>query len=85
MSVTSARPSAASIADEPRAIIAAVVFAVIGVSFFMAMPVVVSAWSSHAGFSPREAGLLAAIDSGGGVAASLLVSLFIRKLNLMVR
>jgi predicted MFS family arabinose efflux permease len=81
MSVTSARPSAVSFADEPRAIIAAVVFAVIGVSFFMAMPVVVSAWSSCAGFSAREAGLLAAIDSGGGVAVSLLVSLFIRKLN----
>ncbi|MDB4281782.1 MFS transporter [Paraglaciecola sp.] len=73
--------NSAAAADQPRAIMAAVALSVIGVSFFMAMPVVVSAWSSYAGFSAREAGLLAAIDSGGGVAASLLVSMFIRKLN----
>lgn len=81
MSVATAHPTADSVADQPRAIVAAVALSVIGVSFFMAMPVVVSAWSTHAGFSAREAGLLAAIDSGGGVAASLLVSLLIRKLN----
>ncbi len=80
MSVT-APPTAVSVADQPRAIIAAIALSVIGVSFFMAMPVVVSAWSTHAGFSAQEAGMLAAIDSGGGVAASLLVSLLIRKLK----
>lgn len=75
------RPNSAPAPGQARTIIAAVALSVIGVSFFMAMPVVVSAWSLQAGFSEHEAGLLAAIDSGGGVMASLLVALLIKKLN----
>ncbi|MDA7585888.1 hypothetical protein N8739_11695, partial [Luminiphilus sp.] len=72
---------ASYISDQPKAIAAAVVLAVIGVAFFMAMPVVVAAWSTHAEFTAQEAGLLAAIDSGGGVVASLLVAQLINKIN----
>ena len=68
-------------ADDLRAIAAAITLAVIGVAFFMAMPVVVGAWSDHAGFSDQEAGLLAAIDSGGAIAASLFVSWILKRVN----
>jgi len=47
----------------------------------MAMPVIVGAWSECAGFSAQQAGLLAAIESSGGVVASLFISLTLGKLN----
>ena len=73
--------AARSTTDQPSAIAAAIALSVIGVSFFMAMPVVVSAWSTYAGISAKQAGLLAAIDSGGGVVASLLVAQIISRVN----
>lgn len=68
-------------ADQPRAIASAVILAVIGIALFMAMPVVVGAWSDYAGLSDQQAGLLAAIDSGGGIAASLFVSVILGRVN----
>lgn len=47
----------------------------------MAMPVIVGAWSDYAGFSAQQAGLLAALESSGGVAASLFISLTLGKLD----
>lgn len=47
----------------------------------MAMPVIVGAWSDYAGFSDQEAGLLAAVDAGGGVFASLSVAMILRRVN----
>lgn len=67
--------------DQPRSIAAAITLAVIGVSFYMAMPVIVGAWSDYAGFSDQEAGLLAAVDAGGGIFASLFVSMILRRVN----
>jgi predicted MFS family arabinose efflux permease len=67
--------------DETKVLVAAITISVVGVAFFMAMPAVVSAWSIHAGLSEQQAGLLASFDSGGGIVASLLVSLIIRRVN----
>ena len=47
----------------------------------MAMPVIVGAWSDYSGFSAQQAGLLAAIESSGGVAASLFIALTLGKLD----
>ena len=68
-------------ADSPKAIVAGITLAVLGIAFFMAMPIIVGAWSDQAGFSEQQAGLLAAIDSSGGVAASLFVSLVLNLFN----
>jgi len=67
--------------NRPQTIIAAVAFAVAGVSFFMAMPVVVGAWSMEAGIGAERAGYLATAEGGGGVLASLLVSALIHRIN----
>ncbi len=66
-------------ADNPGAILAAVTFAVVGISFFMAMPVIVGAWSQYSGFSEQQAGYLAAIENGGTVLSSLFVSILLNR------
>ncbi len=65
--------------DNTGAIVAAVTFAVVGVSFFMAMPVIVGAWSEYAGFSEQQAGYLAALENGGTILSSLFVSISLNR------
>ena len=49
--------------------------------FLWECPFIVGAWTEHAGFNDQEAGWLAALDSTGGIAASMVVSRVIRYAN----
>jgi predicted MFS family arabinose efflux permease len=60
--------------DDPLAIAAAITLAVVGISFFMGMPVIVGAWSEYGGFSDQQAGWLASADIAGLVVASLSIA-----------
>jgi len=67
--------------DQPKAIAAAICMAVIGISFFLGMPVIVAAWSEQMGFGDQQAGWLASADISGITVASLLISRIINTVS----
>ena len=67
--------------DQPKAIAAAIFMAVIGISFFLGMQVIVAAWSEQMGFGDQQAGWLASADISGITVASLLISRIINTVS----
>lgn len=67
--------------NQPRAIAAAICMAVIGIGFFLGMPVIVGAWSQQIGINNQQAGWLASADTAGLVLASLVVAQIVNKFS----
>lgn len=67
--------------DSNPVIAAGICLAVIGIAFFMAMPVIVGALADYSGFSARQAGLLAAAENSGAILASLLTAALVNRVN----
>ena len=81
-------PNSISIDDNSKdnisEVVAAIVMAVVGISAFLGMPIIVGALTDGYGLSETQAGYHAAISTAGSILASVLVSFLIARVNRQV-
>jgi len=68
-------------ADKPSTIAAAVILSVVGLTGILATPILVGAAVDYLAFSPQQVGSLILAELGGGALASLIATLWIRRVN----
>ena len=67
--------------DQRSAITSSIVVAVVGWAVFMGLPIVVGALVDFRGFTEEEVGYLASADLGGVFVSSIIVSLYVAKMD----
>jgi predicted MFS family arabinose efflux permease len=67
--------------DERSAIVASIAVAVVGWAVFMGLPILVGALVEFRGFTEEQVGYLASADLGGMFISSIIVSLFISRMD----
>ena len=67
--------------DKRSAIVASIAVAVVGWAVFMGLPILVGALVDFRGFTEEQVGYLASADLGGMFVSSIIVSLFISKMD----
>ncbi len=67
--------------DRPTAIAGSIAVAIVGWAVFMGLPILVGALVDFRGFSEAEVGYLASADLGGMFVSSILVSLFVSRMD----
>ena len=71
----------ASIFDQPKAILAAVVISIVGNAVFIGMPMLVGSLADTLGFDEQQLGWLASADLMGIFVASIAASLLVNRVN----
>jgi len=67
--------------NKRSAIVASIAVAVVGWAVFMGLPILVGALVDFRGFTEEQVGYLASADMGGVFISSIVVSLFIAKMD----
>lgn len=67
--------------DSPQVIAASIAVAIVGWAVFMGLPILVGALADTRGFSEEQVGYLASADLGGMFISSVLVSIFVSRMN----
>ncbi len=67
--------------DKRSAVVASIAVAVVGWAVFMGLPILVGALVDFRGFTEEQVGYLASADMGGMFVSSIIVSLFISKMD----